>query len=171
MIISRNRAFFLIFKSNFWSAAEFWAVVADIIVRVLNRPGTVLAVVLHISKAFESFSLLDKHKCYRISDRVFGLVLSFFSVFCYQNLLYRYVRSFVILYLCFIDVCLCGCKCSCNNIHNVAKKVASDINIYWNYFLQYFESNFSGPSLWYWSSSGSFFRHYHFSNNYRCLYI
>ena len=52
----------MIFKSNFWSAAEFCAVAPDIIVRVLNRPGTVLAVVLHISKAFESFSFLNKRK-------------------------------------------------------------------------------------------------------------
>ena len=95
----------MIFKSNFWSAAEFWAVVADIIVRVLNRPGTVLAVVLHISKAFESFSLLDKHKSYRISDRVFGLVLSLFSVFCYQNLLCRYVRF--LYYVCALYMYVC----------------------------------------------------------------
>ena len=47
---------------------------ADIIARVLNRPGTVLAVVLHISNAFESFTLLDKRKSYKISDVVFGLV-------------------------------------------------------------------------------------------------
>ena len=95
----------MIFKSNFWSAAEFWAVVADIIVRVLNRPGTVLAVVLHISKAFESFSLLDKRKSYRISDRVFGLVLSLFSVFCYQNLLYRYVHF--LYYVCALYMYVC----------------------------------------------------------------
>ena len=95
----------MIFKSNFWSAAEFWAVVADIIVRVCNRPGTVLTVVLHISKAFESFSLLDKHKSYRISDQVFGLVLSLFSVFCYQNLPYRYVRS--LSYVCALKMYVC----------------------------------------------------------------
>ena len=54
---------------------------ADIIPRVLNRPGTVLDVVLHIANAFESFTLLDKRKSYRISDQVFGLVSSLFSIF------------------------------------------------------------------------------------------
>ena len=141
MITSRNKAFFLIFKNNFcssWSAAEFWAVVADIIARVLNRPGTVLDVVLHISNAFESFTLLDKRKSYRISDRVFGLVSSLFSIFCYLS----YTR-----------------------------KVASDISIYRNYFLQYFWSNSLGPNLWYLSSFCTIFRPYNFSNNYHCLYI
>ena len=98
MITSKYRAFFLIFKSNFWSAAEFWAVVADIIVRVLNRPGTVLALVLHLSKAFENFSLLDNHKLHRISDRLFGLVLSLFFAFCYHNFPCRYVR--LLSYVC-----------------------------------------------------------------------
>ena len=72
---------------------------------VLNKPGTVLAVVLHISKAFESFSLLDKHKSYRISDQVFGLVLSLFCVFCYQSLPYRYVRS--LSYVCALKMYVC----------------------------------------------------------------
>ena len=62
---------------------------ADIIARVLNRPGTVLDVVLHIANAFESFTLLDKRKSYRISDQVFGLVSSLFSIF----------------YLSYMDVC------------------------------------------------------------------
>ena len=75
---------------------------------VLNRPGTVLAVVLHISKAFESFSLLEKRKSHRISDRAFGLVSSLFSVFCYQNIPYRYVRSLSYMFVryryVFVDV-------------------------------------------------------------------
>ena len=69
---------------------------ADIIARVLDRAGTVLALVLH--NAFESFILLDKCNSYRISDRVFGLVLSLFSIFCYLSyidvcsLSYTFVR-------------------------------------------------------------------------------
>ena len=73
---------------------------------VLNKPGTVLAVVLHISKAFESFSLLGKRKCNRISDRVFGLVSSLFSVFCYQNLPYRYVCLLSYMFVCYRYVCV-----------------------------------------------------------------
>ena len=75
---------------------------ADIITRVLNRPGTVLAVVLHISNAFESFTLLDKLKSYKISDLVFGLVSSLFSIFCYLS----YIDMFVhyLIRLCVIDM-------------------------------------------------------------------
>ena len=75
---------------------------ADIIARVLNRPGTVLDVVLHIANAFESFTLLDKRKSYRISDWVFGLVSSLFSIFCYLS----YIDMFVhyLICLCVIDL-------------------------------------------------------------------
>ena len=171
MITSRNKAFFLIFKNNFcssWSAAEFWAVVADIIARVLNRPGTVLDVVLHASNAFESFTLLDKRKSYRISDRVFGLVSSLLSIFCYLS----YIDIFVhyLIRFCIIDMFVWMKMFQQWHIH-CTRKVASDISIYGNYFLQYFWSNFLGPNLWYWSSFCSIFRHYHFSNNYCCLYI
>ena len=69
---------------------------ADIIARVLNRPGTVLDVVLHIANAFESFTLLDKRKSYRISDQVFGLVSSLFSIFYLS-----YVDMFVHYLICF----------------------------------------------------------------------
>ena len=106
MITSRNKAFFLIFKNNFcsWSAAEFWAVVADIIARVLNRPGTVLDVVLHISNSFESFTLLDKLESCRISDQVFGLVSSLFFIFCFLS----YIDTFVhyLIHLFIIDMFL-----------------------------------------------------------------
>ena len=170
MITSRNKTF-LIFKNNYWSswsAAEFWAVVADIIARVLNRPGTVLDVVLHISNAFESFTLLDKRKSYRISDRVFGLVSSLFSIFCYLS----YIDIFVhyLIRFCIIDMFVWMKMFQQWHTH-CTRKVASDISIYGNYFLQYFWSNFLGPNLWYWSSFCSIFRHYHFSNNYCCLYI
>ena len=137
MITSRNKTF-LIFKNNYWyssSAAEFWAVVADIITRVLNRPGTVLAVVLHISNAFESFTLLDKRKSYKISDLVFGLVSSLFSIFCYLS----YIDMFVhyLIRLCVIDMFVWMKMFQQWYIHCI-RKVASDINIYRNYFLQYF---------------------------------
>ena len=137
MITSRNKTF-LIFKNNYcssWSAAEFWAVVADIIARVLNRPGTVLDVVLHIANAFESFTLLDKRKSYRISDRVFGLVSSLFSIFCYLS----YIDMFVhyLIRLCVIDMFVWMKMFQQWYIHCI-RKVASDINIYRNYFLQYF---------------------------------
>ena len=105
LITSRNKSFFLIFENNFcssWSAAEFWAVVADMIARVLNRPGTVLDVVLHISNSFESFALLDKLKSCRISDQVFSLVSSLFFIFCYLS----YIDTFVhyLIRLCVIDM-------------------------------------------------------------------
>ena len=137
MITSRNKTF-LIFKNNYWyssSAAEFWAVVADIITRVLNRPGTVLAVVLHISNAFESFTLLDKRKYYKISDLVFGLVSSLFSIFCYLS----YIDMFIhyLIRLCVIDMFVWMKMFQQWYIHCI-RKVASDINIYRNYFLQYF---------------------------------
>ena len=137
MITSRNKTF-LIFKNNYWyssSAAEFWAVVADIITRVLNRPGTVLAVVLHIANAFESFTFLDKRKSYRISDRVFGLVSSLFSIFCYLS----YIDMFVhyLIRLCVIGMFVCMKMFQQWYIHCI-RKVASDINIYRNYFLQHF---------------------------------
>ena len=75
---------------------------ADIIARVLNRPGTVLAVVVHISNAFESFALLDKRKSYKISDLVFSLASSLFSIFCYLS----YIDVFVhyLIRLCVIDM-------------------------------------------------------------------
>ena len=73
---------------------------ADIIARVLNRPGTVLDVVLHASNAFESFTLLDKRKSYRISDRVFDLVSSLFSIFCYLS----YIDMFVHYLICLCDI-------------------------------------------------------------------
>ena len=170
MITSRNKAFFLIFKNNFcssWSAAEFWAVVADIIPRALNRPGTVLDVVLHIANAFGSFTLLDKRKSYRISDQVFGLVSFLFSIFylSYMDMFVHYLIRF-----CIIDMFVWMKMFQQWHIH-CTRKVASDISIYGNYFLQYFWSNFLGPNLWYWSSFCSIFRHYHFSNNYCCLYI
>ena len=137
MITSRNKTF-LIFKNNYWyssSAAEFWAVVADIITRVLNRPGTVLAVVPHISNVFESFTLLDKRKSYKISDLVFGLVSSLFSIFCYLS----YIDMFVhyLIRLCVIDMFVWMKMFQQWYIH-CTRKVASDINIYRNYFLQYF---------------------------------
>ena len=137
MITSRNKTF-LIFKNNYWyssSAAEFWAVVADIITRVLNRPGTVLAVVPRISNAFESFTLLDKRKSYKISDLVFGLVSSLFSIFCYLS----YIDMFVhyLIRLCVIDMFVWMKMFQQWYIHCI-RKVASDINIYRNYFLQYF---------------------------------
>ena len=70
---------------------------------VLNRPGTVLAVVLHISKAFESFSLLEKRKSHRISDRVFGLVSSFSLYFVIKI---YHIDMFVgyLICLCIIDM-------------------------------------------------------------------
>ena len=75
---------------------------------VFNRTGTVLPGVFCISKAFESFSLLEKRKSHRISDRAFGLVSSLFSVFCYQNIPYRYVRSLSYIFVryryVFVDV-------------------------------------------------------------------
>ena len=75
---------------------------------VFNRTGTVLPGVFRISEAFESFSLLEKRKSHRISDRAFGLVSSLFSVFCYQNIPYRYVRllsyMFVRYRYVFVDV-------------------------------------------------------------------
>ena len=137
MITSRNKTF-LIFKNNYWyssSAAEFWAVVADIITRVLNRPGTVLDVVLHISNAFESFTLLDKRKSYKISDLVCGLVSSLFSIFCYLS----YIDMFVhyLIRLCVIDMFV-WMKMFQQWYIQCTRKVASDINIYRNYFLQYF---------------------------------
>ena len=138
LITSRNKASFLIFKNNFWSswsAAEFWAVVADIIARVLDRPGTVLAVVLHISNAFESFSLLDKRKSYRISDWVFGLVLSLFSIFCYLS--YKDMFVNYLIRLCIIDMFV-WMKMFQQWYIQCTRKVASNVNIYRNYFLQYF---------------------------------
>ena len=89
-----------------WFSKLISAVLTDIIARVLNRPGTVLAVVLHISKAFENFSLLDKRKFYRISDQVFCFVSFLFSVFCYQNLPYGYVRSLSYMFVCYRYVCV-----------------------------------------------------------------
>ena len=170
MITSRNKAFFLIFKNfcSSWSAAEFWAVVADIIARDLHSPGAVLDVVLHISDSFESFTLLDKSKSYRISDRVFGLVSSLSSIFCYLS----YIDMFVhyLIRLCVIDMFVWTKMFQQWHVH-CTRKGTSDISIYRNYFLQYFWSNFLGPNLWYWSSFCSIFRHCHFSNNYHCLYI
>ena len=117
--------------------------------------------------AFESFTLLDKCNSYRISDRVFGLVSSLFSIFCYLSYIDMFVHYLIRLYV--IDMFVWMKMFQQWHIH-CTRKVASDINIHGSYFLQYFWSNFLGPNLWYWSSFCSIFRHYHFSNNYRCLY-
>ena len=68
---------------------------ADIIAMVLNRPGTIVDVVLHIANAFESFALLDKCKSYRISDRVFGLVSPLFSIFYYLSYIDMFVHYLI----------------------------------------------------------------------------
>ena len=107
---------------------------ADIIARVLNRPGTVLDVVLHIANAFESFTFLDKRKSYRISDRVFGLVSSFFSIFCYLS----YIDMFVLSYTFLLYRYVCVNENVPAMTYTRTRKVASDIIIYGNYFLQYF---------------------------------
>ena len=57
-------------------------VVPDRIPRAFNRPRAIAAVALDISKAFNKVwhaGLLHKHKCYGISDQIFGLIMSFLS--------------------------------------------------------------------------------------------
>ena len=76
-------AFFSDFQYGFRSSrstADLLTVVSDRI--AFNRSGAILAVALHISKAFDRVwhaGLLHKLKSYRISGQIFGLISSFRS--------------------------------------------------------------------------------------------
>ena len=64
------------------STADLLTVVSYRIARAFNRSGTIQAVTLDLSKAFDRVlhaSLLYKLKSYVISGEVFGLVPSFLS--------------------------------------------------------------------------------------------
>ena len=64
------------------STADLLTVASDRITRAFNRSGPTRAVALDISKAFDRVwhaGLLHKHKSYRISGQIFGLISSFLS--------------------------------------------------------------------------------------------
>ena len=81
----KKYGFFSDFQYGFRSSqstADFLTVVSDSITRAFNRSGATEAVTLDISKVFDRFchaGLLYKHRSYKISGQIFGLILFFFQ--------------------------------------------------------------------------------------------